>query len=307
MELTGQIIQSTGSWYKVACEDRTYDARLPGKFRLMDRTQTNPVAVGDEVKIELLDDEAARITEILPRRNKIARKATHGKKGEHVIAANIDTAIVVVSIAEPVYRTGFIDRFLATCELFDVLPVITFNKIDLLSRDDRESFESVAFVYRNLGYTVVTCSIKKTETLEPLKGLLQNHVSLLTGPSGVGKTSILNTIEKKSARPVAPVSEYSGKGKHTTTFAELIPLHFGGYLIDTPGIREFGLVGVAPDELSLLFPDIDEYQEKCRYYNCSHTHEPGCAVKEAVSNGVIASFRYKNYIQIYKSFEDERR
>jgi len=307
LELTGQIIQSTGSWYKVACEDRTYDARLPGKFRLMDRTQTNPVAVGDEVKIELLDDEAARITEILPRRNKIARKATHGKKGEHVIAANIDTAIVVVSIAEPVYRTGFIDRFLATCELFDVLPVITFNKIDLLSRDDRESFESVAFVYRNLGYTVVTCSIKKTETLEPLKGLLQNHVSLLTGPSGVGKTSILNTIEKKSARPVAPVSEYSGKGKHTTTFAELIPLHFGGYLIDTPGIREFGLVGVAPDELSLLFPDIDEYQEKCRYYNCSHTHEPGCAVKEAVSNGVIASFRYKNYIQIYKSFEDERR
>ncbi len=254
-----------------------------------------------------MDDESARITEILPRRNKIARKATHGKKGEHVIAANIDTAIVVVSVAEPVYRTGFIDRFLATCELLDVPPVIIFNKIDLLSPDDLESFESVVSVYRKLGYTVVTCSIKKSGTLEPLKELLQNHVSLFTGPSGVGKTSILNTIDKNSDRPIAPVSEYSSKGKHTTTFAELIQLHSGGYLIDTPGIREFGLVGVAPDELSLLFPDIDEYQEKCRYYNCSHTHEPGCAVKEAVSNGVIASFRYKNYIQIYKSFADERR
>lgn len=307
MEITGQIIQSTGSWYKVTCKDRIYDARLPGKFRLKDRTQTNPVAVGDKVKIELLDDESARITEILPRRNKIARKATHGKKGEHVIAANIDTAIVVVSVAEPVYRTGFIDRFLATCELLDVPPVITFNKIDLLSPDDREFFESVVSVYRKLEYTVVTCSTQKAETLEPLKELLHNHISLFTGPSGVGKTSILNTIDKNSDRPVAPVSEYSSKGKHTTTFAELIPLHFGGYLIDTPGIREFGLVGVAADELSLLFPDIDEHQEKCRYYNCSHTHEPGCAVKEAVSNGVIASFRYKNYIQIYKSFEVDRR
>lgn len=307
MKITGQIIQSTGSWYKVAFEDRIYDARLPGKFRLKDRTQTNPVAVGDNVHLDILEDDTARITEILPRKNKISRKATHGKKGEHVIAANIDTAIVVQSVAEPAYRTGFIDRFLATCELFDVSPVITFNKIDLLLNENSDDFEQVIGVYRKLGYTVVTCSVEEPETLNPLKGILQNHLSVFTGPSGVGKTSILNAIDKDSNRPIAPVSAYSSKGKHTTTFSELIPLHFGGYLIDTPGIREFGLIGIEPDELSLLFPDIDKYQEKCRYYNCSHTHEPGCAVKEATENGIIAPFRYKNYIQIYKSLVDERR
>jgi len=307
LEITGQIIQSTGSWYKVACEDRIYDARLPGKFRLKSRLETNPIAVGDKVSLEVLEDETTRITEILPRHNRIARKATHGKKGEHVIAANIDTAIVVQSVAEPVYRTGFIDRFLATCELFDVSPAIAFNKIDLLSKKNHEEFEYVINVYRKLGYMVFTCSIKEPKTLRPLKELLQDHLSVFMGPSGVGKTSILNAIDKESDRPVASVSSYSNKGKHTTTFAELIPLHFGGYLIDTPGIREFGLIGLEPDELSLLFPDIDRYQEECRYYNCSHTHEPDCAVKDAVSNGDIASFRYKNYIQIYKSFEDERR
>ncbi len=307
MEFTGQIIQSTGSWYKVSGNDRIYDARLRGKFRLEGSGQTNPVAVGDRVKVELMPDNTVRIIEILPRRNCIARKATHGKKGEHVMAANIDAAIVVQSIAEPVYRTGFIDRFLATCELFEIPSAIVFNKTDLLSPKSRTEFETIASVYQSLGYEVIQCSIRQPKTLEPLRDLLQDHFSIFTGPSGVGKTSILNTIDEASNRPVAAVSGYSGKGKHTTTFTELVPLHFGGYLIDTPGIREFGLTGIDQDELSLLFPDLEKYQDRCRFYNCSHSHEPGCAVKEAAEKGWIAAFRYKNYLQIYQSLNKQDR
>jgi ribosome biogenesis GTPase len=301
----GRVIKSTGSWYQVALESGDHiNVRIPGKFRLNIKEQTNPLAVGDIVEIEEVEDGTGIITSIKDRFNKITRKATHGRRGEHIIAANIDQAFVIQSIRNPAYKTGFIDRFLVTCEAYDIPPFIVINKMDLAKSKDLEQLEKVREVYESLEYPFVTCSIIDKNSIDVIANLLKDKISLFIGPSGVGKTSILNAIDPEINRAVGLVSEYSKKGKHTTTFAELVPLRYGGYLVDTPGIREFGLVNIEPREVALLFPEIEEKQHDCKFYNCTHIHEPGCAVKEAVKHGDIAESRYKSYKNMILSFEE---
>ena len=305
MAHTGRVIQSTGSWYKISYTgDEIVLARLPGKFRLDKREQTNPLAVGDVVDFEINDDETATITSIHERVNKIVRKATHGRKGEHIIAANIDRGFVIQSVKNPGIKTGFIDRFLVTCEAYEVEPIIIIIKMDLASEKDIGQVDELIQMYSNLHYIIQTCSIFDEKSIKRISEELKDHTSVFIGPSGVGKTSILNAIAPELNRATSEISGYSGKGIHTTTFAELIPLPFGGFLVDTPGIREFGMVDIEPYELSLFYPEMIEYREQCRYYNCTHDHEPDCAVKEAYKAGKIEQSRYKSYILILHSLAE---
>lgn len=308
--IQGKVIQSTGKWYKVLPdgkrgEDALVMCQLPGKFRLKDMKQTNPVAVGDEVTFTILDDGKGLISEIHERRNKISRKATHGRKGEHILASNLDQAFVVQSVQQPKFRTGFIDRFLVSAEAYDITPCIILNKIDLGTEDDAPDIAEALEVYNGLGYKVLLTSIFDEESIAELRLVMKDKTSVFIGPSGTGKTSLLNAIQPGLERTVGAVSESSNKGKHTTTFAELIPLEFGGYLADTPGIREFGLIYFQPAEIALYFPEMKELREECKFYNCTHLHEPGCAVMKAFEERKIAPSRYESYINIYESIEDE--
>lgn len=306
MAKQGRVEKSTGSWYQVKLKTgETISSRLPGKFRLKKKEQTNPVAVGDSVDIEIIEDGTGIITDIKERFNKIARQATHGRRGEHIIAANIDQAFVIQSIRKPAYKTGFIDRFLVTCEAFEIPPVIVINKMDLARKNDLEKLSEIEKVYKSLNYTILTCSVKDPSSLNKIIDLLKDKISVFTGPSGVGKTSILNAIDPNVDKAVKKISDYSQKGKHTTTYAELIPLHFGGYLVDTPGIREFGLIHIEPREIALLFPEMEAIQNDCKYYNCTHIHEPGCAVKQALEEGKIAEFRYRSYKNMFESSQND--
>lgn len=305
----GRIVESTGSWYEVAIFDElnqskgTIDARLPGRFRLNDRQVTNPLAVGDYVELSLNEDGTCSIEEIKERENYITRQATHGRQGEQILAANIDQAFVVQSVRQPKIKEGFIDRFLVTCEAYQLKPVILINKMDLAGEDGEAYVNELLELYSSLGYTILTSSVYDEDSLENLKSHLRDKTSVFIGPSGVGKTSLLNHIEPNIDRKVADISEYSSKGKHTTTYAKLLPLHFGGYLVDTPGIREFGLVNIEPWELSLFFPEMIEAREHCKFNNCTHSHEPKCGVIEAYENGEIDAERYHSYLQMLDSLK----
>lgn len=305
----GRIVESTGSWYEVAIFDElnqskgTIDARLPGRFRLNDRQVTNPLAVGDYVELSLNEDGTCSIEEIKERENYITRQATHGRQGEQILAANIDQAFVVQSVRQPKIKEGFIDRFLVTCEAYQLEPVILINKMDLAGDDGEAYVNELLELYGSLGYTILTSSIYDEESLETLKSHLKDKTSVFIGPSGVGKTSLLNHIEPNIDRKVADISEYSSKGKHTTTYAKLLPLHFGGYLVDTPGIREFGLVNIEPWELSLFFPEMIKARKQCKFNNCTHSHEPKCGVREAYENGEIDAERYHSYLQMLDSLK----
>lgn len=309
-----RVIQSTGKWYKVLPEttddrqgfnQRLVSCQLPGKFRLKNLQQTNPVAVGDFVHFRLLDDGTGVIDEIEERQNKIPRKATHGRKGEHILAANIDQAFVVQSIHQPDFKTGFIDRFLVTAGAFGVQPVIILNKMDLGTEKDAPEVAGIMDLYTGLGYPIMLSSIYDEESIIDLAAAMQDKTSVFVGPSGCGKTSLLNEIQPGLNRSVGAVSESSQKGKHTTTFAELLPLHFGGFLADTPGIREFGLVNFELNEIDDYFPEMAALKDECKFHNCSHLHEPRCAVMRAFDEGKIAASRYQSYISIYESLESE--
>lgn len=278
------------------------NCRLPGRFRLEDYELTNPVAVGDYVTISLNDDGTGSINEIRERDNYVLRQATHGRRGEQILASNIDLAFVVQSVQKPPLKEGFIDRFLVTCEAYGLSPVICINKMDLSQHP--ENVEELAGLYRSLGYGVLTTSIHDPGSLEALKEQLKDCTSVFIGPSGVGKTSLLNAIAPGIERPIADISDYSQKGKHTTTYAKLLPLPFGGYLVDTPGIREFGLVNIEPWELSHYFPEMVEPGQQCKFNNCTHSHEPGCGVIEAYENGEIDPRRYHSYLQMLESIEE---
>lgn len=304
---TGRVLQSTGSWYRVLRDNgETIQCRIPGKFRLKDIRQTNPVAVGDVVDFKMNEDNTGHIEHIHPRMNKITRQATHGRKGEHVLVSNVDQGFVVQSLMQPEFKTGFIDRFLLTCEAFDVQAKIILNKIDLGTEDDAPIVAEMMDVYESLGYPVIISSIHDPDSIEGLRAEMKDNVSVFIGPSGTGKTSLLNYIQPGIERPVGEISGFSNKGKHTTTFAELIPLEFGGFLADTPGIREFGLVHFEPAEISLYFREMKSLREECKYYNCTHIHEPGCAVMDAFQEGKIAASRYDSYINMVESVEDEK-
>ncbi|MEX0772523.1 MAG: ribosome small subunit-dependent GTPase A [Balneolales bacterium] len=300
--ITGKAIRSTGSWYKVISpEGEVIECRLKGKMRLSGNLDTNPVAVGDEVEYELNNDGTGSIIRILERRNQIIRQATHGRRGSQVIAANVDLAFSVQSIRDPQYRPGFIDRFLVTCEAYGVEPVILINKMDLADEQDVADIEEITQRYEALGYTLLTSSIHDEESISCIREMTKNKVSVFVGPSGTGKTSLLNTLDRELNLPTGEVSASSGKGKHTTTFATLIRLSHDAWLVDTPGIREFGLVDIEPPELSMYFPEMRELRLTCRFYNCTHIHEPGCAVHEALESGKIHQSRYESYCRILQS------
>lgn len=297
----GRVIQSTGSWYLVDTGNKIVESRLPGRFRLDDKEVTNPIAVGDHVEITINDDETGTIETIETRENYITRQATHGKRGEQILVSNLDQACVVQSIKKPRLKEGFIDRLLVTCEAYEVKPVIIINKMDLAKQGGKDFANELQELYSGLGYTILQTSIEDEDSLKKLKDLLKDKTSAFIGPSGVGKTSLINAIDPNYALKTGEISDFSNKGKHTTTFARLIPLSFGGYIADTPGIREFGLVNIEPYELSLFFPEMLEPREHCKFHNCTHNHEPKCGVADAFENGEIAASRYQSYLNMLES------
>lgn len=300
----GRIIQSTGKWYKISADGDTVEARLPGKFRLNAKEVTNPIAVGDYVKFEIEDDGMGTIREIKERKNYVPREATHGRRGEQILVSNVDRAWVVQSIKKPKLNTGFIDRFLVTCEAYEVPAGIIINKKDLANSNDDRLIEKKRELYEGLGYKTSVTSIYDKKSLHRLLEQLKDKTSVFIGPSGVGKSSLLNAIDPEINLKVNQISSYSNKGKHTTTFAKLVELTSGGYIVDTPGIREFGIVNIDKSELSLYFPEMAKPREYCKFYNCTHYHEPKCGVIEAFEEGKIDPDRYHSYLNILETLSD---
>lgn len=305
----GRVVESTGSWYEVSYESngssRSVQCRLPGRFRLEDHALTNPIAVGDFVHFTLNDDDTGSIKEIEDRQNYLIRESTHHEEGNQILAANIDAAYAVQSIRMPTLKQQFIDRFLITCEAYQIPAGLIINKMDLADEQARDTVSYFVDLYESIGYTVLTTSIEDEDSIEELNEHLQNKLSVFVGPSGVGKTSLLNHLNPDINREIGDISDYNEKGKHTTTFAKLLPLSDGGYLVDTPGIREYGLVNIEPWELSLFFPEMLEPRRQCKFNNCTHSHEPKCGVIEAFKEGKIDANRYDSYLKILESLKEE--
>lgn len=293
------VIKSTGSWYHVIDnQNNVTECRLRGKFRIKGIKSTNPVAVGDMVDFEV---ETASIIHIHKRKNYIIRKATNLSKQSHIIAANIDQAIIIVSLAKPRTSAGFIDRLLITAEAYHIPSIIVFNKIDLLNKDQKDSLDNIISIYKKAGYECLQTSVKELINLDQFKNILHNKISLLAGHSGVGKSALINTIDPDLDLKTGEISDYHSKGTHTTTFAEMFKLKSGGFIIDSPGIKEFGLIEFEKQELGHRFPEFIKYLHNCKYNDCLHINEPGCAVTEAVKNEDISSLRYENYRNILES------
>jgi len=302
--MPGKVIQSTGSFYDVLLENSgTITCRLKGKFRLDEKKLTNPIAVGDDVDVEV-EDGSAVITGIHPRKNYIVRSDAHKKEFKHVIAANIDQTVVIASLIQPRTAYGFIDRVLLTSEVYDIPAIVIFNKHDLYRKKENELLEELMFSYNEAGYKSFSTSIVLAENLDMLKELFSNKTSLLTGPSGVGKSSLVNTIEPGLNLKVKEISKYSEKGQHTTTFARMHALRDGGYVIDTLGIKEFGLVDIEAYEVGHYFPEIRRLMGQCRFNNCLHINEEGCAVKELLDEGKFSPTRYISYITIHEEIKE---
>lgn len=301
------VYKSTGSWYNVKSESgRFFNARMKGVLKIDDITSTNPVAVGDKVNIEIENETegTAIINEILPRHNYINRQSPRFKHQHHIVAANLDQSILVATLKEPKTSQGFIDRFLVACEMYHVAAFIVFNKSDLYKTKELEKYEQWKTMYETVGYKVLLVSADKNEGIEQLNSILNNKISLLSGHSGVGKSSLLNVLMPGMNRKVQDVSGWSGKGQHTTTFAEMFDLPGGGGIIDTPGMREFGLVDIEKSELSHYFPEMRDRLNGCQFNNCMHINEPDCAIKQAVRQGEIFEDRYVSYVNILESIEE---
>ncbi len=297
--LDGIVIKSTGSWYLVRThEEKIYQARLKGKFRIKGIKATNPVVVGDKVSISFNDDGTATINDIQPRNNYIVRKATKLSKRSHIIAANIDQAFLIVTLAKPRTSTGFIDRFLITSEAYHIPSCIVFNKIDIYDFKMLSLMEELESVYSAVGYQCFKVSALRGDNIENLFKSMKNRTTLFSGHSGVGKSHLINAMIPGLNLKTQNISNVHLKGVHTTTFAEMFALPQGGYIIDTPGIKEFGLYDFKPAEISERYPEMRALLHDCKYYNCTHVHEPGCAVKNAVKEGDIAKSRYLNYLKI---------
>ena len=302
------VYKSTGSWYTLKDEDgRFWNGRMKGVMKLDDITSTNPVAVGDWVEADIENEESntAIINEIHDRNNYINRQSPRHKHQHHIVAANLDQSLLIATLREPRTSQGFIDRFLVACEMYHVAAVIVFNKSDLYKAKDMEKYEEWKAMYEAIGYKVILVSAEKNEGLEQFGQVLKDKTTLLSGHSGVGKSSLLNTMFPGMNRKTQDVSGWSGKGQHTTTFAEMFDLSFGGRIIDTPGMREFGLVDISKPELSHYFPEMRDRLNDCQFNNCLHMNEPGCAIKEAVVNGHIHEDRYISYCGILDSIEEK--
>lgn len=305
-KLQAKIIKSTGAWYDLVSDDGTLlKARLKGNLRLEGIASTNPVAVGDNVVLTLENDDWM-ISEIAERENYIIRKSP-GKKGQHhILAANIDQAFILITISKPRTSTGFIDRFLVTAEAYQIPSILVFNKQDALTEKDKIVQDNLIETYTEIGYKCLLVSSKTGEGIEEIKEMMQNKTTLLAGHSGVGKSTFANAIDNNLDLRTAEVSKKYEKGKHTTTFAEMFPLKFGGNIIDIPGIKEFGLVDFNEEDISHFFPEMAVLLPNCKFNNCMHINEPNCAILEALENGEIVEYRYINYLNMVDDINEDK-
>ena len=294
--IEGVVISSTGSWYRVSTENGDIDCRIRGRLRLKGIRSTNPVVVGDRVMVEP-DDESSAIVEILPRRNYIIRRASNLSKESHIIGANIDRALLIVTLHSPSTPVEFVDRFLVTCEAYNVPVTIVLGKADTLVGEHEAEAEEFTAIYRDAGYDIVRLSSTTGEGIDEIRELLKGHTTLIAGNSGVGKSTLVSTIDPALDIRTGEISESHHKGKHTTTFSTMYRIE-EGYIIDTPGIKGFGLIDIDSKELCRYFPEMMRLAPDCRFYNCTHTHEPGCAVQEGVKQGIVAWSRYESYLKI---------
>lgn len=305
--MEGTVITSTGNWYEVGVDNQeVYACKVKGNFRLKGLKSTNPVAVGDRVEFEYDPRittgapgvKGGWITRIYERKNCIIRKSVNLSKQTHIIAANLDIAFLVIGLSQPKTPQGFIDRFLVTCQAYHVPACIIINKSDLFDPELEAEAASIKEIYTPLGYDVLCTSTITGLGIEDLKSRMKGKTSLFSGNSGVGKSALVSCLEPGLNIRIGEISATHLKGKHTTTHARMYPLSFGGYIVDTPGIKEFGMVQFQKDELSLYFPEMHRLISKCKFNNCTHEHEPGCAVKEAVQRGEISEIRYNSYLHI---------
>ena len=307
--MKAKIYKSTGSWYQVKAENgQFYNARAKGIFKIEGHTSTNPIAVGDDVDIEIeaVQEESAVIQKIQDRRNYVARVSPHNKRMHHIIASNMDQSLLFATLKEPKTSTGFIDRFLISCEAFHIPAILVFNKADLYKQKEMERFELLKEIYTNAGYTVMLISVETGMGLGELKDMLMNKTTLLSGHSGVGKSTFINHLFPQFNLRTQEVSNWSGKGLHTTTFAEMFDIDEHTHIIDTPGVRELGIVDIAKSELSHYFPEMRKLLGDCQFNNCMHINEPGCAVKQQVGIGSVSEDRYVSYLTILDTMDDKK-
>lgn len=305
--MKGLVIKNTGSWYTVKTDDgNIVESKIKGNFRLKGIRSTNPVAVGDRVEIIRNQEGTAFISAIEDRRNYIIRKSQNLSKQSHIIAANVDQAFLIVTVNYPQTSTTFIDRFLASAEAYSVPVVLVFNKTDLLSEEERHYQDMMMTLYETVGYQCVAISAEKGDGVDTLLPLLHDKITLLSGNSGVGKSTLINRILPGVNLRTAEISDSHNTGMHTTTFSEMLQLPDGGYIIDTPGIKGFGTFNMEPEEVSGFFKEIFRFSKDCRFNNCTHTHEPGCAVIKAVEDHYIAASRYQSYLSMLNDKDENK-
>lgn len=305
--MKGLVIKNTGSWYTVKTDDgQLIESKIKGNFRLKGIRSTNPVAVGDHVEIITNQEGTAFISAIEDRRNYIIRKSPNLSKQSHILAANVDQALLVVTVNYPQTSTTFIDRFLASAEAYSVPVILVFNKHDLLSEEELHYEKMMCTLYETVGYKCVEISAETGEGVEQLFPILKDKITLLSGNSGVGKSTLINRLIPHASQRTAEISDAHNTGMHTTTFSEMIELPEGGYLIDTPGIKGFGTFDIEKEELTSYFKEIFHFSKDCRFSNCTHTHEPGCAVIKAVENHFIAASRYQSYLSMLEDKDENK-
>ena len=305
--MKGLVIKNTGSWYSVKTDTgKVVECKIKGNFRLKGIRSTNPVAVGDNVEIALNSEGTAFITHIEERRNYIIRKSQNLSKQSHILAANVDQAFLIVTVNYPQTSTTFIDRFLASAEAYSVPVVLVFNKCDILSDDERHYQQSKIHLYETIGYECREVSAATGEGVDELHALLKGKITLLSGNSGVGKSTLINKILPEANLRTAEISDAHNTGMHTTTFSEMLELPEGGYIIDTPGIKGFGTFNMEPEELTSYFPEIFHFSKGCKFSNCTHTHEPGCAVLKAIDDHFIAQSRYQSYLNMLEDKDENK-
>lgn len=306
--IEGIVVKSTGSWYTVEDnEGKKIDCKIKGRFRKQGFRSTNPVAIGDRVRVFVKNQETPIITEIFERKNFIIRKASKLSKYSQIIAANIDQALLLATMITPKTYIEFIDRYLVSAEAYRIPAILVFNKTDSYSKEIVSDMNQIISVYEKVGYICLAISAKDGTNLDLLKNLLKGKVSLLSGNSGVGKSTLINKLDPFYKLPTSEISDYHQKGKHTTTYAQMHELHFGGHIIDTPGIKGFGLVHMDKEEIYHFFPEIFLYSKKCKYHNCMHIDEPECNVIKALKKGQISNIRYNSYVRLYLEEENKYR
>ncbi|MBT3645591.1 MAG: ribosome small subunit-dependent GTPase A [Cryomorphaceae bacterium] len=296
----GTVYKSTGSWYLVKARDNFLECRIKGKIRLKDISTTNPIAVGDHVIFELENDGNGIISDILPRTNYIIRKSVNLSKQRHIIASNIDISVLVVTLNNPTTSKNFIDRFLVSCQAYDIPVIIAFNKVDIYTEEEKSELEKLIKIYKNIGYSCELISAKYGKGINELINLMKNKTCIISGHSGVGKSTLVNSISPNLRLKTKEISSSHNQGKHTTTYAEMFDLDSNIRVIDTPGIRGFGLVDISKFELGDFFPEFFSAKQKCKFNNCLHLDEPDCNVKKKIKEGEIYESRYHTYLDMLK-------